>query len=284
MANSSRSALLTRTHKVLKKHYKPVLADEELPVLEQMLYAGCLENARYDAADKAFESLRTSFFDWNEVRVSTVAELAETMKGLPSPSTAASAVKRVLQCVFESRYSFDLEFLRKENLGKSSGYLEGVDGMTPFMVAYVVQSALGGHAIPVDRGSLEALSVLGIVTDENVEQRVAPGMERAIPKNKGMEFGSLLHQLGADFYANCHAPSVQKILLEIVPDAKDRLPKRRSKKKKEAESEVLADVPTKKKRTRPKSAVSKRKSAKKPAAASKKKAAASKTPSKRKPR
>ena len=55
-------------------------------------------------------------------------------------------------------------------------------------------------------------------------------MERAIPKNKGVEFGSELHQLGADFTANPYAPALQQILLQIDPDCKERLPKRRAAK------------------------------------------------------
>ena len=55
-------------------------------------------------------------------------------------------------------------------------------------------------------------------------------MERAIPKSKGQEFGSLLHQLGADFIANPFSPQVRELLLSIAPDAKERFPKRVVKK------------------------------------------------------
>ena len=55
------------------------------------------------------------------------------------------------------------------------------------------------------------------------------GLERAIPKNKGAEFGSLLHQLVPSWWLALFS-SVHKILLEVSPDAKDRLPKRHPKK------------------------------------------------------
>jgi hypothetical protein len=58
---------------------------------------------------------------------------------------------------------------------------------------------------------------------------VVPGLERAIPKNSGIEFGSLLHQLGADFAASPYSPAYHAILLEIEPKAKERLPSRRAK-------------------------------------------------------
>ena len=64
---------------MLKKHYKPVPPPADRPLLEQLLYACCLENTRYEPAEQAFTALAKGFFDWNEVRVSTVKELAEVM-------------------------------------------------------------------------------------------------------------------------------------------------------------------------------------------------------------
>ena len=109
MANLNRTALLTKAHRVFKQHYKPVAVPHDRPLLEQMLYACCLENAPYEMADKIFEHLTKSFFDWNEVRVSTVTELSEAMHALPDAVSAAANVKRILQGVFESTYSFDME-------------------------------------------------------------------------------------------------------------------------------------------------------------------------------
>jgi endonuclease-3 len=229
MSSSSRTAQYTKLHKVLKKYYKPVVPDANRSVLEHLLFACCLENAQYEAAEEAYAALVHNFFDWNEVRVSTVRELAEVMGRLPEPPAAASRLKRVLQSVFEANYNFELEELRKMNLGPATEKLAKMKGSTPFSAAYVVQAALGGHAIPADSGTLGVMRVLEILDDDDVRANAMPGVERAIPKPKGFEFGSLLHQLGADYVANPYAPSLHEILLEIDPTMKDRLPKRRAK-------------------------------------------------------
>ena len=213
---------------MLKKHYKPVDYTER-PLLEQLLFACCLENAAHDAAEQAFQKLSTGFFDLNEVRVSTVEELAEALAMLPEPKTAASNVKRALYSVFESLYSFDLEAFKKLNLGVAQQKLEKLSGVTPFALAVVTQACLGGHAIPLDRGTFDVLRIVGIATDADVEKGVVPGLERAIPKSKGVEFGSLLHQLGADLSASPFSTNLHKVLLEIAPEAKERLPKRQPK-------------------------------------------------------
>ncbi|MBI3462729.1 MAG: hypothetical protein HY000_06665, partial [Planctomycetes bacterium] len=69
---TSNRGLLTKVHKVLKKHYKPIAPSADRPVMEQMLFACCLENTHYEQAEQAFAALSDAFLDWNEVRVSTV--------------------------------------------------------------------------------------------------------------------------------------------------------------------------------------------------------------------
>ncbi len=229
MSNTNRSAVLAKLHKVLRKHFKPVNTQPRA-VLEQLLFACCLENARYEAAEQAFTAVSNAFFDWNELRVSTVKEMAEFMRGLPDPTAAATRLKQTLQSAFEATYSFDLEAYKKQNLGQAVQRFKKFSGTTPFTVAYVTQASLGGHSIPLDRGALDVLHIVGAASETEVKSGEVSGLERAIPKNKGVEFGSLLHQLAAELVLSPFSPNVHKILLEISPDAKDRLPKRQHKK------------------------------------------------------
>jgi endonuclease-3 len=260
MSTSNRATKLTKTHKILKKHYKPV-STAERPVLEHLLYACCLSGDTHEAADEAFAKLQEAYFDWNEVRVTTVSELSEVMGALTNAASAASLLKRTLQSVFETYYSFDLEFLKKENLGKAVKELEKLDGVGPFALAYVTQNGLGGHAIPTCTGALEVLRILGVISDSEAEQNRVPGMERAISKRNGVDFGSMLHQLGVDFDTAPFSPRVRGILLEIAPDAKDRFPKRASKKA--AEPDAAGKRKGKAAKTGDKKAAGKSKTAKK---------------------
>lgn len=247
MATVNRTALLTKAHKVLKKHFKPVGPHPDRPVLEQLLFACCLENAAYEPAEEVYARLRDTFFDWNEVRVSTVPELANVMRGLPDEREAATRLKRVLQGVFEATYSFDLEFLRKMNLGQAIQKLQKMTASSPFAASYVTQASLGGHSIPIDRGSAWVCEILGIITPAELQACTVPGIDRAIPKTKGIEFGSLLHQLGAQLIAAPLAPQIHKLLLEIDSECRERLPKKQGKKKPEPPAPPPKPVPAAKK-------------------------------------
>ena len=229
MSASNRAEILTKTAKVLKKHYKPAAPPSDRSVLEHLLYACCLENSKHDVTDDVFAKLQESYYDWNEVRVTTIAELSEMMAPLNDPPQAANRLKRALQGVFEKYYSFEIDILRKGNLGKAIKEFESINGITPFAVSYVAQNALSGHSIPVNAGAFRLFVVLEVVTEAEAEKDRIPGLERAIPKTKGIEFGSLLHQLAVDFASSPFSPKIRAIICEIDATAKARLPKRATK-------------------------------------------------------
>lgn len=221
----NRQQLVARLHKALRATYKEVETDTKRPLLEQVLHACCLENASYDVAAKAFRRLGENYFDLNEVRVTTVAELAEVLEGLPDPSRAALALRRVLQGVFESTYSFSLDDAKKHSIAHGIKTLEHIHGIPPFVVAFIGSTALGGHFIPLDLGAMQALYLTGIISKEEYDAGKSPGLERFIPKKAGLEFGSLIHQFGVDVLGNLHGATVRKVVLAVNPDA-HRLPKR----------------------------------------------------------
>jgi hypothetical protein len=177
-----------------------------------------------------FASLQEGYFDWNEVRVTTISELAEVMSALSDPPEAANRLKRALQGVFEKYYSFDIDILRKGNLGKAVKEFEGINGITPFGVSYVAQNALSGHSIPVNKGGFKLFIALGAITEAEAAKGRIPGLERTIPKSKGVEFGSLLHQLAVDYGNSPFSTKARAIIVEIEPTAKERFPKRTTKK------------------------------------------------------
>ncbi|MFP6574922.1 MAG: hypothetical protein VB912_07190 [Pirellulaceae bacterium] len=301
MSTSNRAGLYKKTFRVLKKHYKPVIPVADRSLLEHLLYACCLENSQPETADEAYAKLQENYFDWNEIRVTSVSELSETLNSLTDPVETATRLKQVLQVVFETYYAFDLEHLKKQNLGKTVKELQKYQGTTDFSVDYITQNGLAGHSIATNRGTIQTLVVLGIVSEAEAKKRRLPGMERAIAKPKGVEFTSLLHQLGTDFDMTPFSSRVRAILLEIAADAKLRFPKRKTRKKAEEEAAQPAapeKAATKKAATK-KSAVKKQakgektiaKKASKPKAAKRKPAARKKTtkpaakrPAKKKPR
>ena len=225
MSSPSRTAQFTRLHKILKKYYHPVAPDPNRSVLEHLLFACCLENAHYAVAEEAFAALVHTFFDWNEIRVSSVRELSEVMAGLPDPSAAAHRVKRILQNVFEATYAFDLEELRKQNLGPAVERLEKNRGDD--QVLRGLRGPVGpGRPLHPDRFRDAGACSCGRSGQPTRTSRrgSSPGWSGRSPRTRGWSSAPCLHQLGADFVASPYTPSVHNLLLEINPQIKDRLP------------------------------------------------------------
>ncbi|MGV3486845.1 MAG: hypothetical protein ACO1RT_20690 [Planctomycetaceae bacterium] len=220
MTAKNRAALIGKLHTALKKHFKPAPPSPGRPLMEHVLYASLLEDTPTDLADEGFAKCEQEFFDWNEVRVTTVTELAEVLSRLPSANAAAIRLKKNLQSMFETFYNFDIDYLKKENLGKAVAKFEAMPGMTPFVLSYLVQHGLGGHAIPVDKSAMKIMWLAGIVSDAEAESGKVPGLERTIPKNRSIEFSSLLHQAGIAFQANPKDKAVWDVLLAVNKDAK----------------------------------------------------------------
>src|SRR5208337_1665599 len=65
-----------------------------------------------------------------------------------------------------------------------------------YVTATVIQQALGGHAIPIDSATRRAVERLGI-SDSNLPS-LRSILERAVPKNRGVEFLELLEELAHD--------------------------------------------------------------------------------------
>jgi endonuclease-3 len=272
MAAANRAEKFAKLYKVIKKHFSPIAVPPNRSVLENLLYACCLENSKFDAADEAFARLQQDFFDWNEVRVTTTQELAEVMSCLFDPNDAAIRLKRTLHATFETHYSFDIDALKKENVGKAIQHIAKFNGISPFVVGYVTQNSFGGHSIAIDRALLALMQTLDLVSDKDIAHSEVPGLERAIPKNKGLEFFSLVHQLAAGLLAAPFNNELRNIVLEVDRDAKDRLPKRGAKKPLEKPAPTPAPPPSAPPAKKGKPAVAKIDTAKKkPSAAEPKK-------------
>lgn len=171
-----------------------------LPVLEQFIFALVRENATDEQARAAYENLRTKFFDWNEIRVSSVRELEEAMAGLTEAESRAHRLVSFLQEVFETTFSFDLEGLQKKGLKQAAKQLTRYGAANDYVGAWVVQRSLGGHAIPIDAPTLRCTKRIGLVdqTTEDLEAARAT-LEHAIPKSKGPAFTDAISNLAERF-------------------------------------------------------------------------------------
>jgi endonuclease III len=199
MATPSKAQLLTDVHTLLRRRYKPKLSQPapRLSVLEAVIYGICHEDATREQANQALSRFKDEFFDWNEIRVSPISEIEETLADIPNPQDRAQRIRRFLRQLFARTYGFNLEPLTKKPLKEALKVLHQYEAFaSDYVTATVIQQALGGHAIPIDESARRVLERLGISEPNLATLRAV--VERAVPKNRGREFAELLEELAHD--------------------------------------------------------------------------------------
>jgi hypothetical protein len=253
MSASNRAILIGKLQTALKKYYKPLPAQPTRPLLEHVLYGSLLEDAPAELADEGMAKCEQEFFDWNEVRVTTVTELSQVLSRLEDPVKAARRLKSNLQAIFEEFYTFDLDHMKKDNLGKAVNKFDRMPGMTPFVLSYTVQHGLGGHSIPTDYSAMVILLTTEIASQPEAMSGKVPGLERAIPKNKGIEFAGLLHQAAVALKKDTKDKKARTMLDAVNKGSSKRLDewlasKKAAKKravKRKAEEKIAAEAEAK---------------------------------------
>ncbi len=97
MATQSKTQFLTEVQTLLKKRYKIAPVLEKLTILEAVVYGISHEDSTREHANQALSRFKDGFFDWNEVRVSTVEEIQGVLAGIPDTEARATRIRRFLR-------------------------------------------------------------------------------------------------------------------------------------------------------------------------------------------
>lgn len=201
MAPQSKAQFLNEVHTLLKRRYKPKpdKGAARLTVLEAVVYAVCHEGTTREQANQALSRFKDGFFDWNEVRVSTLEEIQGVLAGFSDPEGRAHKIRRFLRQLFEKTYGFNLEPLTKKPLKESLKALSEYETFqSDYVEASVTRMALGGHAIPVDEPTRRVVERLGLADPGTDPAALRAFLERSVPKNRGAEFLDLIEELAHD--------------------------------------------------------------------------------------
>ena len=192
---ADRQKIVTRLLKQLKKEFGGLPRYEQLPVLETMIFATCLEDATFEAAQAAFDRLTGDFFDWNEVRVSTISELEPVFDGLPEPALRAHRIRGILHYVFDHQYSYDFDAIRRKTMELAQKQLAKIKYLTPFARNWLLQTALGNHVVPADGNIIRCSVWLGLIPPGSGDDTAADALKSYTRKADGSEFTWLVKSL-----------------------------------------------------------------------------------------
>jgi endonuclease-3 len=217
-----------------------------------------MENTTRENATQSLARFKDEFYDWNDIRVSPVEQIQNALSGLPDPEARAFRIRRFLRQLFQKTFGFSLDDLAKKPLKEAIKTLREYEAIeSEYVLATTIQLGLGGHAIPIDNNTRRILERLEIA-ESNTDTASLRGMlERAIPKNRGLEFVELMQELAYEVYK---ADDPERVLRKVFPGIK---PLERPAKAKAQATKQVAPAPPAPKSSRAKPAP---KQAAKPAA------------------
>lgn len=182
----------------LHKLYGKSVPKIELPVVETLLFAACLEDNQWASAEAGMKHLLASFFDLNEIRVSSVNELELVLAPLQKADWKGLRIRSILRHIFETTYSYDFEKLRRQTLEQAIKTLKKIPDVTPFIRDFVLHEILGSHIVFLDESMLTAAKWLGLVP-ENVDiNEASEYLKGGLKKSEVSEFCHLLRCLATD--------------------------------------------------------------------------------------
>lgn len=183
---------------LLQKDYGKSLPKLKLPVLETMLFAVCLEDNSWEAAEACYAKLLKSYYDLNEIRVSSVSELERTLSDLKDAEWKGLRIRSILRFVFESSYTFEFEKLAKLTVESAQKRLKKIEFLSPFITSFTLQQVLGSHVVALDQITLRAAVHLGVAPEGSEIPEASEFLKAGLKKTETFGFTHLLRKLATD--------------------------------------------------------------------------------------
>ena len=171
---------------------KPTLHEYDDP-LKQLIYAVLSEDNSPTRARTAMTRLLANTIDYNDLRVSTPTELANIIESDIHNAVERTAVLiEVLGSIYAHENSVVLNKSKTKNRRDARAYLEGLSGMTPYVLSGTMLWAFDEHAIPLDKQMLAVLKKEGLVDPDATMAEVQGFLRRHISAGDAKLFTALL--------------------------------------------------------------------------------------------
>jgi endonuclease III len=179
-----------KTCKVAKAN-PPKFAD---PV--EALIFGILSEAMPDnRAKHVYTAMQKGFVDWNDLRVSRLEEISETLgEDVQMGERLTSNITSSLNHVFRGHDTVSLEMLREMGKRQARKFLGDMPGVSRFVADYVMLTSLGAHSIPLTAKMQDYLKNAGLVEASATEDEIEGFLERQISASNAFQFYATLRK------------------------------------------------------------------------------------------
>jgi len=172
---------------------KPKRGLDPLDVLIETILSQSTTNAN---SDRAFESLKRRFPDWDAARRARVASIEAAIRSGGLAKQKSVRIKELLNEIRKRRGALDLSFLRTVPLEEAKQFLASFKGVGPKTVACTLLFACNRPVFPIDTHIFRIARRLGLIPDKCSDEEAHALMGEMIPQARYFETHINLIRLG----------------------------------------------------------------------------------------
>jgi endonuclease-3 len=136
-----------------------------LPPLDELVSTILSQNTNDTNRDRAYQSLRTRFPDWDAVRDAPEADVIDAMRSAGLANQKGPRIQHILREITALRGELSLDFLKDLPPAEVHDWLSQFKGVGPKTTAIVMLFSLGMPAFPVDTHIYRVSGRIGLRPD-----------------------------------------------------------------------------------------------------------------------
>lgn len=207
MSEAAAKAKLSDVLRALEKPYGKVVVLPEEPPLDHAVFLLLREGWDYRKAQRALRILQHEFVDWNEVRVSSPAELKSVLSELGDKDldVRVEKLRALLAALWKERNATALDFLREMQPESRQRLLTNLGVLHPGIVQVLLHALAGAEApLPVPPGAVRTLTRYGLMDRVHSDGAARKVLEKLVAPEDVPTYLLLLTQHGEEV---CQAKS-----------------------------------------------------------------------------
>jgi endonuclease III len=200
MSEAATRAKLSEVLRGLEKAYGKVIVLPEEPTLDHAVFLLLRENWDYRKAQRALRILQEEFVDWNEVRVSSIAEFKSALGELGDKDldVKIEKLRALLAALWKERNATSLEFLKEMETESRRRLLGNLGVLSQGVIQVLLQSLAGKETLLVHTSATRTLTRIGLTDRIHSEAAARKALEKMLDPEDLWTFQLLLTQHGED--------------------------------------------------------------------------------------
>jgi endonuclease-3 len=163
---AKRKAVARKIGSIARSRYGNLKRRKPRPPLDQLMLSILCHHTSSSRAAKAFRQIKSRFVDWNEVRVSDGAEVADTMASASWASACAEQMREILNSLFRARNSVDMAFMDELTAAQARAFLQSLQGMGRDLADEVLLFSCNVDVLPVGDHTARVCHRLGLIPSD----------------------------------------------------------------------------------------------------------------------